>query len=119
VYTEGEATEQGEIHGVSVRVHFQDVRHSERLRRDCEESVNGLQQEFPETSKFEVTLTHTGDTHETHVHVTGKDLEIASSGQALTLEESMTDALEKIRKQLRKHRDKLIFGRRRNANKRS
>jgi ribosome-associated translation inhibitor RaiA len=104
---------------VSVRVHFQDVPHSERLRLSCEESASDLQQEFPETSKFEITLTHTGDTHETHIHVTGKDLEVAASGQALTLEESMTDALEKTRRQLRKHRDKLIFGRRRDAQKRS
>jgi ribosome-associated translation inhibitor RaiA len=81
--------------------------------------VNGLRDEFPETSKFEVTLRHNGDTHETHVHVTGKDLEVASSGHALTLEASVTEALEKTRRQLRKHRDKLIFGRRRDAQKRS
>jgi ribosome-associated translation inhibitor RaiA len=104
---------------VSVRVHFQDVPHSERVRRDCEESVSGLREEFPETSKFEITLTLAGDTHETHVHVTGKDLEVASSGQALTIEGSVTEALERARRQLRKHRDKLIFGRRRDAQKRS
>ena len=104
---------------MSVRVHFRDVPHSERIRRDCENSVNGLQEEFPETSKFEITLTHTGDTHETHVHVTGKDLEVAAIGQALTLQESVTEALEHTRKQLRKHHDKVIFGRRRNSNKRA
>jgi ribosome-associated translation inhibitor RaiA len=104
---------------VSVRVHFQDVPHSERIRRECEDSINGMREEFPETSKFEITLRQTGDTHETHVHVTGKDLEIAASAQALTLPESVAEALEKTRRQLRKHHDKLIFGRRRNAHKRS
>ena len=104
---------------MTLRVHFQDVPHSDQLRRECEACVEDLKQEFPETSKYEITLTHTGDTHEVHVHVTGKDLEVASSGQAETLAESVTNALEKTRRQLRKHHDKVIFGRRREGPRRS
>jgi len=104
---------------MSIRVHFQDVTPSDRIRRECESSVESLQREFPETSKFEFTLTHEGGTHEAHVHVTGKDLEIASIGQGETPGESLMEALEKTRRQLRKRHDKITLAKRREGNRRA
>jgi ribosomal subunit interface protein len=100
---------------LTFRIHFQDVDHDEEIREGCEASARDLQQQFPETAKYEFTLTHTGDVHEAHVHVTGKELAVASSAQAETLAESLTEALDKARRQLRKHHDKVIFERRRKA----
>jgi ribosomal subunit interface protein len=99
------------------RIHFQDLPPSEPHRDDCEERVTLLREQFPETSKYEVTLTHNGSAHEAHVHVTGKDLELASSGQHHGLHEAIVDAFDKVSRQLRKHRDKQIFSRRREAQK--
>ncbi len=104
---------------MSFRIHFQDVPHSDSIREECEATAGALRAEFPETSKVEVTLTHTGEDHSTHVHVTGKDLDLASRAESRELREALNEAFERVRKQLRKHHDKVIFGRRREAQKAS
>jgi ribosomal subunit interface protein len=98
---------------MSFRIHFQDVPHSDAIRDECEQLASGLREEFPETSKCEVTVTHTGDDKELHLHVTGKDIDIAARAQARDMHETMTEAFDRVRKQLRKHHDKQIFSRRR------
>lgn len=103
---------------MSIRVLFQDVPRSERIQRDCEALASDLRGEFPETRKIEVTLTHAGDLHETRVRVTGKDLDLAASSKGDRQSESVSDAFERARRRLRKHHDKQIFSRRRDASRR-
>jgi len=100
---------------MNFRIHFHDVPHSDEIKQECERLVDSLQQEFPETSKFEVSLNHTGEEHETHMHVTGKDLEVAAKANGRELRDSIAEAFERLRRQLRKHHDKQIFARRRGA----
>lgn len=104
---------------MSFRIHFHDLRSSESIRQECERLANNLRESFPETSKFEVRLSLNGELHETHIHVTGKDLEVASSAKHRELRDSVTDAFQRIQKQLRKRHDKQIFTRRRDATKSS
>lgn len=101
---------------MSFRIHFQDVRRSDGVRHECERLADALREEFPETSKVEVTVTHDGQEHGTLVHITGKDLDVAARAQSKELRDTVTDAFDRIRRQLRKHHDKLI-SRRRGAQK--
>ncbi len=101
---------------MNFRIHFHGVPHSDDIRQGCERLADSLKEEFPEASKFEVSLNHTGEEHETHMHVTGKDLEIASSANERELRDSIAEAFERVRRQLRKHRDK-IYERRRGAHR--
>ncbi len=100
---------------MSFRIHFHDVPHSDRIRTECEEHAEGLLAEFPEASKCEVAISHAREEHETHVHIRGKDVDLASIGKSREMRESVVEAFERVRKQLRKHRDKVIFGKRREA----
>ena len=100
---------------MSLRIHFQDTPPADELKDECERRVGELEAEFPETSKFEVTLAHAKGEHETHVHITGKDLEFAASGRNRELLGALEEAFEKLHRQLRKHHDKQIFGRRRDG----
>jgi ribosomal subunit interface protein len=102
---------------MTVRIHFRDLPHSNVIKEGCERLANSLKEEFPETSKFEVSMNHNGEQHETHVYVTGKDLEVASSANDHELQESIAEAFERVRRQLRKHHDKLIHTRRRGASR--
>jgi ribosomal subunit interface protein len=98
-----------------LRIHFQELPHSENVRSDCEARVAALQEQFPETLKYEVTLTLDGSDHLAHVHVTGRDLEIASQGRQHALHEAIAEAFERVHRQLRKRHDKQIFKSRRDA----
>ena len=98
---------------MSLQIHFHDVPHSDTVRSACARLAEGLSQEFPETSKYEVTLSHSKGDHEAHVHVTGKDLDVAAAAQKRDLAEAMTEGFERVRRQLRKHHDKQISSRRR------
>ncbi len=98
---------------MSFRIHFHDVPHSDSIRDECEQLAGALREEFPETSKCEVTVTHAGEQHELHLHVTGKDIDLVARAQARELRETVGEAFERVRRQLRKHHDKQIFSRRR------
>jgi ribosome-associated translation inhibitor RaiA len=93
---------------MSFRIHFHHVKHSERLREECERLAGELQEEFPEALHCEVSLGEEGTEHEVLVHVTGKDLDVASRTQAPQLRDSVHDAFERVRRQLRTHHDKII-----------
>jgi len=96
-------------------MHFQDLEHSNFLQSKCETLSQSLQQEFPETTRFEVTMTQVGEERSTQVHVTGKDIDFVSTASSKSPKESVNDAFERLRKQLRKHHDKVIFNRRRDT----
>jgi ribosomal subunit interface protein len=98
---------------MSLRLNFHQIPTSDTLRTECEDRVRALQEEFPETTRFEVTVAHNGTEHEAHVHLTGKDVELAAHARGHDVRTSLEEALEKARRQLRKHHDKQIFARRR------
>lgn len=102
------------------RMNFRDTPHSDVVAGECEGLAQGLRDEFPETSRVEVTVGHDRGEYEAHVHVTGKDVDMASSG---TSRESVLlaarDAFHKAHAQLRKHHDKAIFKHRRDGHDRS
>lgn len=98
---------------MSFRIHFQDVPHSDKVRDECEQLAAALREEFPETSKCEVTITHSGEEKELHLHVTGKDVDLAARAQARDVHETVVEAFDRVRRQLRKRHDKKIFSGRR------
>ena len=100
---------------MSLQIHFHDLPHSETIREECEHFVEGLIEEFPDTAKFEVTLSHSKGDHEAHVHVTGRDIDVAGAGSKRDLGEAIVEGFERVRRQLRKHHDKQISSRRRAA----
>ena len=104
---------------MSFEIRFHDVPHSDKTRGECEELAQGLEAEFPETEKFEVTVSRNGELYETHLHVTGRHLSVNSSAESRELRDTMVEAFEKAHTQLRKHHDKQIYGRRREGQKSS
>ena len=104
---------------MSFRIYFQDVPHSERVRDECEELTTGLLQEFPESSKYEVTISQSRSDYEAHLHVTGKDLSVNSKAKGKEMRDTVVEAFDKAQRQLRKHHDKVIFARRRESQKTS
>ena len=100
---------------MSLRIHFQDLPHTDAIKDECERRVGAIETEFPETSKFEVTLSHAKGEHEMHVHITGKELEFAARARSRELLSAIEEAFDKLHRQLRKHHDKQIFGRRRDG----
>lgn len=100
---------------MSFRIHFQDVETSSFLQRKCESLSQDLQEEFPEVQRFEVTLTQDGEDRSAQVHALGKDIDLASHATSKNVHESVNDAFERLRRQLRKHHDKQIFKRRRDS----
>ena len=104
---------------MSLRVHFQDVPKSDKARSECEALARGLEAEFPETGKFEVSISQSRDEYAAHLHVTGKDVSVNSNAQSRELLEALREAFDKAQRQLRRHHDKVIFGRRREGQKSS
>ena len=102
---------------LSIHLDFRNLPHNDAVRIECEGLENSLREEFPETSKLTVTLKLENEVHEAHVHVTGKDIDFSSAAKNKALHEAVVEAFERVRRQLRKHHDKLIFSRRRNAQK--
>lgn len=100
---------------MSLRLHFHDVPHSDALRSDAERQVAELEQEFPETSKLEVSFSHDRAEHQTHVHLTGKEGEFAAHAANLDAKTSLEAAFARLRRQLRRHHDKRVFEGRRNG----
>lgn len=100
------------------RVNFRDTPHSEVIQGECEALAQGLRGEFPETSRVEVTLGHERDEYEAHVHVTGKDIDLAARAKSReSLVVAAREAFHRAHAQLRKHHDKTIFKSRRDGHK--
>ncbi len=93
---------------MSFQIRFHDTPHSDRLKQECEDLAAELREEFQDTSKIQLSLNRSGEDYEAHVHVTGKGIDIAATSQNRAMREAAVEALERARKQLRKHQDKLI-----------
>ena len=102
---------------MTTRIHFQDVPHDAEVRDAFERLSGDLEQAFPETDRFEVTLSHAGDVYRAHLHVTGKNLSVNASSDDREPQLALGDAFQKAHAQLRKRHDKTIFARRREAQK--
>ena len=100
------------------RMNFRDTPHSEVIQSECEGLAQGLRDEFPETTRVEVTVGHERDEFEAHVHVTGKDIDLAARAKTReSLVVAAREAFHRLHAQLRKHHDKAIFKSRRDGHK--
>ena len=103
---------------MAFKINFHDTPHSEAVQGECEGLAQALRDEFPETTRVEVTVGHERDEYDAHVHVTGRNIDMAARAKN---RESMVvaarEAFAKAHGQLRKHHEKLIFNARRDGHK--
>ena len=89
----------------------------ERIRGHIEKRCRALAEEFHEVAQFELTLELAGAGYQVHGHATGKNTDVATQAEATDPGPAVDKVIEKIAKQLRRHHDKRIFTRRRDAQK--
>jgi ribosome-associated translation inhibitor RaiA len=105
---------------MSFQIQFHDVPHSDQIREEAEGLSAHLETEFPEAQKFAVTISSdAGEGYSTHLHVTGRQVSVNSTAEGREMRDTLVEAFDKAHKQLRKHHDKGIFGRRREGHKSS
>jgi ribosome-associated translation inhibitor RaiA len=103
---------------MAFRMNFRDTPHSEVIQGECEGLAQGVRDEFPETMRVEVTVSHDRGEYEAHVHVTGKAIDLAASAKSReSVLAAARDAFHRAHAQLRKHHDKAIFKQRRDGHK--
>ena len=105
----------------TIVISFKDVdaEATETLRPHVEKGCQAMSEEFPETTRFEVTLTHDGNGYTAHGHVTGRNTEAAGQADAPDGRQSADKLLDALERQLRKTHDKKIFSQRRAAQRSS
>lgn len=103
----------------TVVISFKDVEPDDDVRDRVDARCRALRAEFPETARFEMTLTAEGTGHTAHVRVSGRNTHLDAHGSAIDLELAAERALDKAHVQLRTVHDKRIFTRRREARKAS
>jgi ribosome-associated translation inhibitor RaiA len=102
-----------------VVISFKDLDADDDVRERVDARCRALREEFPETTRFEMTLAPDGSGHTAHVHVSGRRIHLDAHGNAIELELAAERALDKAHAQLRTVHDKRIFARRREARKAS
>jgi ribosome-associated translation inhibitor RaiA len=102
-----------------VVISFKDLAADEEVRERVDTRCRALGEEFPETTRFEMTLAPDGSGHTAHVRVSGRSTHLDAHGSAIEMELAAERALEKAHAQLRTVHDKRIFARRRAARKAS
>jgi len=102
-----------------VVIRFKDVEHDDEVRSHLEKRCESLVQEFPETLRYEVNVGPASTEVQAHAHVTGKDIDAAAHASGADARLAGEHALDKLERELRRIRDKRIFGRRRVAQKTS
>lgn len=93
----------------TIVVSFKDLEPQEDLREKLELGCRALAEEFPETTRFEVTLAPEGLGHTAHGHVTGRQTEVAAHHEALELGAAANRLMDMLEKLLRKVHDKHRF----------
>ena len=101
----------------SIVISFKDVPVNESVRERLDAGCKRLASEFPETTRFELTLAPDGTGHTAHAHVTGRSTEVASHAQAVEIGEAADRLLDKLERQLRRVHDKHVFAPRREGQK--
>jgi len=99
----------------NVVVHFKDVESDEAVREAIQKHCDRLADEFPEATRFELTVFPNGAKFGVHGHATGKNTDVATSSEAENARAAADQVLDKIERQLRKVHDKRIFAQRREA----
>jgi ribosomal subunit interface protein len=94
---------------------FKDLPTDERVRETIEKRCTQLAEEFPEVTRFEISLAEDGSGYAVHGHVTGKGRDLGAQAEASALAPAADRLLEKVARQLRKFHDKQIFAQRREA----
>jgi len=102
---------------VTIVISFKDMAPDEALRGSIEKRCNALAEEFPETLRYELTVSPDGAGHVTHARVSGGSIHIDTHGSAIEMGLAADKALEKVEHQLRRIHDKRVFARRREAKK--
>ncbi len=103
----------------TVMIRFKDVDHDDELRSRLEDRCRALAQEFPETMRFELSLSPASPDVDAHVHVAGKETDFAAHATAADARLAGDRALDKLERELRRKHDKKIFARRREAQRAS
>jgi len=101
----------------TVAVSFKDTPHSDRVQEVVERRCAHLAEEFPETTKYEITVTPEGAGFTATGHVTGRDTDVAGHAKGAQPGEAADRLLDKLERALRKVHDKKIFKNRRQAQK--
>jgi ribosomal subunit interface protein len=97
-------------------LHLKDASSDQALRDHVEKRLDQLEAEFPEVTRFEITLGEDGAGYTAHARVTGKSTEVTPhSAIAPEPRPALDSLLEKIERQLRRAHDKRIFSQRREA----
>jgi len=96
-------------------ISFKDMESNETIRETLERGCRTLAVEFPETTRFEVTIAPDGVGHAASGRVAGRNTEIAAHATAIEPGHSADKLLDTLQKQLRKVHDKHIFARRRES----
>ena len=102
---------------VTIVISFKDLETDEELRSGIEKRCNALAAEFPETLRYELTVSPYGAGHVTHARVSGGNVHIDTHASAIEMGLAADKALEKVEHQLRRIHDKRVFARRREAKK--
>lgn len=99
----------------TIVISFKDMEPDEDLRGALEARCRAFGGEFPETTRYEITLSPDGTGHVAHGHVTGSHTELASHAEAMEPGHAADRLLDKLVRQLRRVHDKRIFAHRREA----
>ena len=103
----------------TVVVRFKDVEHDELVREEIERKARQIAEEFPETTRFEISLEPDGAGFRIHAHVNGKNTEVTTHGDGPDLRTATDQLFHRVKHQLRRVHDKRIFLHRREAQKSS
>ena len=101
----------------TVTISFKDTPHSDRIQEAVEQRCARMADEFPETTRFEVTMAPEGAGYTAHGHVTGRETEVAGHAEGEQPGEAADRLLDKLERALRKIHDKKLFKNRREAQK--
>jgi ribosomal subunit interface protein len=100
-----------------VVISFKDISVNESVRETLEFGCERLAAEFPETTRFELTLAPDGAGFTAHAHVTGRSTEVPTHAQGVEIGEAADKLLDKLERQLRRVHDKRVYSPRRDAQK--
>jgi ribosomal subunit interface protein len=101
----------------SVVIHFNHMSTDDDVREHLQERCDHLAAEFPETAHYELSLTPDASEIRADAHASGRGTHIAAHASHDDLRQAGDAALNKLEKELRRHHDKRIFARRREAQK--
>ncbi len=103
----------------TVVIRFKEVEHDDEDRKHLEARCEALATEFPETHRFEVSVSPQLPEFHAQAHVTGDQIDAAAHANEGELRLAADRALDKLERELRRIHDKRIFSKRREAQKSS